>query len=373
MSELKILSKEQFHNVYLTLGVNPRLSEDNIYEIYEYAISGAENLLNSNILGRIVPINPVQLILYIINEYGFFLDSRKLDNEKIKENEKALQSIASVALDKYFTNEHLSFQNTTRISKYSPQISTLSLYSNFVLGVLSRYKKRDPSSTLLTDFLHKGFSMTKAIIGLIEEGFETEAFSTWRTLHETECILTLLFNNGEKTIKSYLRHLDYSMAYRGAFSSKEKTDELFVEIKEEMRKLDLKSKDMKKFIEYGWLNSIEGATQMEGFKYNFRDGVERVAGLSSFSKTYEMASEIAHSSPLLIYSRNDYFLHVTLYNLYLSFFRLEQIFMKMYNASISKEESQRYMILRQTYYPIIEYFYHAEETFFASLPKKQQQ
>ena len=369
--ELKPLDKEQFHNIFLNLRVNPRLDEDLVFEVYEIALAGAEDVLNANVLGKVVPINPVNLILYIVNEYGFYLDSRRLDNEKIKQDDKAKQIIASIALDKYFTNEHLAFQNSLKLSKFSPQISTLSLYCNFILGILSRYKKHDPSSTLLTDYLNKCFSMAKAITELIEDGFETEAFSTWRTLHESEGILTLLVRYGDKTIKAYLRHLDYSMAYRGAIASKEDTDKVFEEIKAKMHELNLKSKDMKKFIEYGWLTSIDGAITTEGFKYNFRDGVERIAGLSAFSKTYEMASEIAHSSPLLIYSRGDYFLHVTLYNLFSSFFRLENIFAKLYNASISKEESARYMLMRNTYYPMIEYFYHQEEYFFKSRSKKQ--
>lgn len=371
MAKLTLLNKDQFHNIFLSLRVNPKLDEDILFELYEYAMSGAETLAEANFLGRVVPINPVNLILYLVNEYGFFLDSRKTTNEKISKDDVAKQQIASIALDKYFTNEHLSFENPTRLSKFSPQISTISLYCNFVLGILSRYKKRDPSSTLLTDFVNKAFSMSKAIIELIEDGFETEAFSTWRTLHETECILILLTKYGEKTIKAYLRHLDYSMAYRGVIKSKEETDKVFVEIKANMLELGLKSKDMKKYIEYGWLSSIDGAITTEGFKFNFRDGVERIANLSSYSKTYEMASEIAHSSPLLIYSRNDYFLHVTLYNLYSSFFRIESIFSKMYIASINKEEKDRFLLMRATYYPMIEFFYHQEERFFKRFKKEE--
>ncbi len=364
-----VLSKEQFHNVYTSLRVNPKLDENIVFEIYEYSMSGAETLNESNLFGKIVPINPLSLILYIINEYGFYLDSHGITNDEINKDDLAKQKVASLALDKYFTNEHLSFQNTTKLSKYSPQISTLSLYFNFVLGILSRYKKRDPSTTLITDFLNKAFSTSKAIVELIEDGFETEAFSTWRTLHEIECILILLAKYGEKTIKSYLRHIDYSMAYRGAIPSKEETDKIFEEIKSKMKDLSLKSKDMKKYIEYGWLTSIEGAIQIEGFKYNFRDGVERVAGLESFSKTYEMASEIAHSSPLLIYSRNDYFLHLTLINLYSTFFRIEPIFSQIYLSNISKEEQERFLIMRRTYFPSIELFYKQEQNYFTKLKK----
>ena len=363
------LTKEQFDIAYDNLRVNPRLDKEFIYQAYLIAIEGAEQLIKSNVLGRVVPINPIAVILYIVNDYGFYCDIRKLDPKSLLEDENAIQTIVCSALDKYFTNEHLSFQNNTKLSKFSPQISTLSLYLNFVLGVLSRYKKRDPKTTLLTDILSKGFSMAKAITELMVDGFETEAFSTWRTLHETECILELLMNNGQETIKSYLRHMDYSVAYKGLYGTKEETDKIFEEIKEEMKKLDLKSKDMKKFIEYGWLASIDGALTTEGFKFNFRDGVERLAGLSKYSKTYEMASEIAHSSPILIYSRSDYFLHLTLLNLLASFFRLEKIFTKIYLSSIKEEEAKRYLLLRQTYYPYLEIMFKNEEHFF--MIKKQ--
>ena len=76
------------------------------------------------------------------------------------------------------------------------------------------------------------------------------------------------------------------------------------EIKEGMKDNDLKSKDMKRFIEYGWLSAIPDVKlgRIPDFKFNFRDGVERCANLRQYSKVYEMSSEIAHSSPLLIYS-----------------------------------------------------------------------
>lgn len=46
----------------------------------------------------------------------------------------------------------------------------------------------------MIDILHKGFRMCDCIIQLLFSGFETEAFSTWRTLHETECIARIYFN-----------------------------------------------------------------------------------------------------------------------------------------------------------------------------------
>lgn len=364
------ISREHFDIVYQNLNVSPRIDRDFIYDAYCVAIDGANDLAEANVLGREIPINPVSLILYLINEYGFYIDTTKKTPEEIKDNDDAARIIISTSLDKYFTNEHLDFKNETRISKFSPQISTLSLYINFILGVLTRYRKREPKTTLITDILQKGFSMAKAILELMTSGFETEAFSTWRTLHETECILILLARHGEKTIKSYLRHMDYAIAYRGIIPSKEETDAIFVEIKENMHQHDLKSKDMKKYIEYGWLYSIDGAKDVEGFKLNFRDGVERVAKLSEYSANYEMASEIAHSSPLMIYSKSDYYLHLVLLNLFESFFRLEKIFTQIYLNNISKEEAERYLMMRNLYYSQLEVIYHSERQVFTTKFRK---
>ena len=155
------------------------------------------------------------------------------------------------------------------------------------------------------------------------------------------------------------------MAYRGIIPSKEETDAIFVEIKEQMKERDLKSKDMKKFIEYGWLYSIDSAIETEGFKLNFRDGVERLANLSQYSSNYEMASEIAHSSPLMIYSKSDYYLHLVLLNLFESFFRLEKVFTQIYLNNISKEEADRYLMMRNLYYSQLEVLYHSERQIFA--------
>ena len=157
----------------------------------------------------------------------------------------------------------------------------------------------------------------------------------------------------------------YALAYRGAIPSVEETDAEFVKIKAEMKDLNLKSKDMKKYIEYGWLTSIQEYKDGENFKFNFRDGVEKLAGLSDYSKIYEMASEIAHSSPLLIYSHPQYYYHSTLIRLYESFFRLEKIFTELYLNRIEKDEAQRYLAMRNVYYSSLGIIYQNESRIFA--------
>ena len=121
-------------------------------------------------------------------------------------------------------------------------------------------------------------------------------------------------------------------------------------MKEEMRALNLKSKDIKKYIEYGWLYEIPGVKEDEQFKLNFRDGLERLAGLSMYASRYEMSSEIIHSTPMLIYSNKEYFYFVTLLSLYESFFRLEKVFVSLFAKQVSEEQMNSYIQMRNLYY-----------------------
>lgn len=359
-----MINKEQFEIIYKNLKVNPKLNKEFIYDCFCYANQGADELIKKNIFGKAVPLNPVVLTLYIINEYGYILD---LSNFAVKEDEELMSQVVSIALDKYFTNEHLNFKNEAEVSKYSPQISTLETYLNFALNVLSKSSKKDPRQSLIYDVLYKGFSMCKAIVDLITNGFSTEAFSTWRTLHETECVLLLLTKYGDKTLEEYRKHIRYMMAFRGIIPNKEEVDEIFVQIKDEMKKLDLKSKDMKKFIEYGWLISIPDYNADPLFKFNFRDGVEKLAGLASYSKSYEMASEIAHSSPILIYSKDSFFYKITLLNLYESFFRIENIFADLFVKNANEEEKSRFVAMKKVYYTNLKVIYQREKEIFRKL------
>lgn len=351
MSKQEVISFEQFQDIYKALGVKESLDSQFLYDVYQNAMEGAKSIDEANLLGRVVPVNPIALILYIVNEHGYYLDIHpEIAQEAVIKDEKYMQMIVSIALDKYYTNEHLSYKSKTILSRFSPGISTLNTYLNFVLGVLGRYSRNQPNETLIVDIMSKGFSMARAISDLLVSGFETEAFSTWRTLHEAECILLVLTKYGKPVIDKYLLHMNYAMAFRGLAGDKEKTDAIFTQIKGEMRTFDLKSKDMKRFIEYGWLLKVSALDKAEPVKLNFRDGLEKTAGLKRYAPIYEMSSEIAHSSPLLIYSRREYFMHLALVNVYESFFRLEKIFADIYVRSISESEKQRFLLMRKIYY-----------------------
>ena len=367
------LTKEQFLSLYQQLQVSPLIDPEVVFEAYEIASEGANELSESNLFGKTVPINQLPLILYLINEFGFFLESHQVDCKSLKGNEEVLERIVSLAVDKYFTNEHLNYKNNKILTKYSPVISNLDLYLNFMFGMLARFPKNNPNETLVLDVMHKGFSIMKSILDLVVDGFGTEAFSLWRTLHENECILYLLNKYGTPIQNSYVKHLKYGVAFRGGIKDKTEDDKIFSELKEEMRTLDLKSKDMKKYIEYGWLTAVPNFNEDKQFKFNFRDGVERLAELSAYSKLYEMASEISHSSPILIYSKDEYYLRLVLLTVYECFFRYEKIFSEFYLSRISKEEAERYSAMKKTYYSILFYIYNREKQRFQKTYSKRQE
>lgn len=361
MSELAT-NKERFYQACDFLKIPAAIDRELLHDLFQSSEEGTELLKNTSDVFANLPVNPMQVLLYLAHELAFFLGTHKdISCQTIKENEDMQSYICSIAVDKYFTNEHLQFKTAALSNRYTPEISTITLYLNFVLGILSRYKMNDPNQSLLVDMLHRGFTQAKCVVDLLTSGYETEAFACWRTLHEIECIFITLIKNGEPTIVEYLRHINFARAFRHMISSTEETDSIFVDIKEGMRKNNLKSKDMKKFIEYGWLYSIPGVNELEGFKLNFRDGVERCAGLKEKSEIYEMSSEIAHSSPLLIYSdnRKAYYYLISTINLYESFFRLEKYFASFYLSKLPENEKSKYFEMRNKYLGQLQICYQA--------------
>jgi hypothetical protein len=351
MANVSLLSREEFDRVLSMLNLPPEVEKDVIYSIYQTSCEAIQSLLDSNLVSGIKSINPIEIIYYCIGEYLYTHSGLSPEQRnQMPSDERYITSVASITSDKYLSLSMFNLVERKLANKYIPTISSLNLYLNFILNILQNYNKNDPKSTLLTDLLMKSISISRCILGLLTDGYETEAYASWRTLHECECALILLEKYGDPLINRYLIHMQYGIVFKKEDLSDERGNKIFADMKEEMRKYDLKSKDIKKFIEYGWLYYIPGVEQDETFKLNFRDGLEKLAGLSMYSERYEMSSEIIHSTPMLIYSNKEYFYFVTLLSLYESFFRLEKIFVSVFSKRVSKEQMDRYLEMRKVYY-----------------------
>ena len=323
-----------------------------VYSIYSYTVEGISDISEANVINNLQSLNHLELIGYCVGEFSYHVE---LMNDELKKkfmnDENTIMMVSSMVADKYLSLNNFSYNQFAQANKFSPQISTLYVYINFMMNIVEKkWNQKDPKFTLLSDLFMKSISICKCTLDLLVRGFNTEAFSCWRTLHECECVLHILSQHGEPVIKAYLKHMNYGFAFRDAMPNKEEQTKIFMSMKEEMKQYDLKSKDIKKYIEYGWLYSVPGVKENEKFKLNFRDGLELIAGLEKYNKRYEMSSEIIHGTPLLIYSSQEYFYFVTLLSTYESFFRLEKLFTLAYSHTVGEQEFTGYLNMRSIYF-----------------------
>jgi hypothetical protein len=345
-----IWSKEQVTNYLKGIQVNVELDPDYIYDVYEMANEFIGIVDQENVQIEVKEINQFELLLYCVGEYYYSISHlNETELARFKANEEYPSSMASVAADKYLSLSIFNHVEKKLGNRFLPPASSLNIYLNFMLNIVKGYKKNDPQSSLISDLLMKSLTISRCILENLLSGYETEAFSSWRTLHECECTLILLDKYGAPLINKYLRHMNFGLAFNDTIPDKEQQDKIFYEMKEEMRGYGLKSKDIRKYIEYGWLYLIADKDD-PNFKLNFRDGLEKLAGLEMYSKRYELSIEIIHSTPLLIYSNKEYFYYMTLLSLYESFFRLEKVFVSLFSKRVSEVQMKQYEEMRKVYY-----------------------
>ena len=345
-----LLSKDRVAQIANNIRTNVPLNVDYIYEVYEMANEAIDILKEQTTQIEVKEVSQFDLLLYCIGEYYYSISHLKKEEiETFHKNEDYPSSMASVAADKYLSLSMFNHVEKKLANRFLPPASSLNMYLNFMLNIVKEYKKNDPQSTLISDLLMKSLTISRCILENLLSGYETEAFSSWRTLHECECTLILLDKYGEPLINNYLKHMNYGLAFNNAIKDKTKQDEIFYSMKDEMREYGLKSKDIRKYIEYGWLYQIVDKDD-ETIKLNFRDGLEKLAGLSNYARRYEISSEIIHSTPLLIYSNKEYFYYMTLLSLYESFFRLEKVFVSLFSKRVSENQMRQYGEMRKVYY-----------------------
>ena len=362
-------SQEQVSNYLKTIQVNIPLDEEYIYDVYDMANEFIAIVDEENSQIEVKEVNQYELLLYCIGEYFYSVSHLGPEElEAFKNNEEYPSSMASVAADKYLSLSIFNHVEKKIGNRFLPPASSLNIYLNFMLNIVKDYKKNDPQSSLIGDLLMKSLTISRSILEQLLNGYETEAYSSWRTLHECECTLILLDKYGSRLINRYLRHMNFGLAFNDTIPDKAQQDRIFYDMKEEMKEYGLKSKDIRKYIEYGWLYEIADKDD-PNFKLNFRDGLEKLAGLEVYARRYEISSEIIHSTPLLIYSNKEYFYYMTLLSLYESFFRLEKVFVSLFSKRVSPEQMKQYEEMRNVYYSQLVVIHKRELQAFKDLQK----
>lgn len=250
-----------------------------------------------------------ELLFYILGELSSF--SYKKKDEELKE--EIVKKINTIYLN----------SKQDLINEYSPLVTNLKSSFIFISNINSPYSKTDPITSLINDIYSTIFKKIDSFSTMFSLKMYTEAFVSWRTIHESECIIKLLTTGGKEIQNSYVKHIAYNNAFRNPTSfSQEENDLTFFQLKKEMKNHGLKSKDMKKFIEYGWLYSYNKIDSFDDIKLNFRDGIEKLAGLEKYNYIYEGASELVHSSSSFFYVNDDFCKDLALDMTYLSSIRI---------------------------------------------------
>lgn len=219
---------------------------------------------------------------------------------------------------------------------YMPISNNLKVTNNFFIDLNSPHCKTDPRYSLINDLYNTIFKKIDAFSTMIAIKMYTEAFVSWRTIHESECIIKLLTTGGIEIQDAYIKHIAYNNAYRNPESfTVEENDLTFEKLKSEMKSHNLKSKDMKKFIEYGWIYKYK---TNEEIKLNFRDGVEKLANLRKYNQIYEGASELVHSSSTFFYVNDDFCRDLALSMTYKTALRVYQSFHDYFKNYFNKKE-----------------------------------
>ena len=362
---INLLPKEQFTSFIKRFQLPHEVNFDFLYDVYETSVTGIKDLNDSNVINKLNGVNQYDLINYCLGEYLYIVSPLSEEDRKaFASNDNNVGYLASVVADKYLSLSLFNYQERKMMNKYLPPVSTLNLYLNFILNILKNYEQNEPQKTLIRDLLARSTSIARCILSLLVDGYVTEAYATWRTLHECECTLVLLEKYQEPLIDRYLRHMRYGIAYKNGLGTKEETDAVFVEIKQGMAEHNLKSKDMKKYIEYGWLYAIDEFASNPEYKLNFKDGLEKISGVKGYGDAYNLSSEIVHATPMLIYPNKDYFYYATLLSLYEAFFRLESSFINLFFKHISKENGEAYLRMRNMYYSHLMNIYNREKDYF---------
>ena len=340
--------KEAFDQLYLLNGYPEELKEG-LFNVFDRVFNSLYNRIVNDHKDAYV-IDPDVVLNYVCQEHIFnLLPVNKEQREQVFANESYINRLVAILSDKIYINEFIADNNQALISEYHPLITTFQFVLNFILNKFNNLPKTNiKEDGILLDILKKGFVMCRGVINLLSEGYETEAFATWRTVHEVECI-ALILAKYPYVSERYIKHIEYARYYRNDNGNETHQDKLFEEVKLLMKEKNLKSKDTKKYIEYGWLYGIENIEEIyPEVKLNFRKGIQMVAELTSYSKLYETSSELAHSSPLLIYSNRDYFKSLALICIYETFFRLEDLFNK-YLERNNSIDSTNYFSMRKDY------------------------
>ena len=305
------------------------------------------------------------MVNYICAEHSFHLSLLTEDvKAKIEQDENYFTQLVNICYDKLIINEFRSIEAKSVISKYNVETSVLTMFVNRMFVLLGQVQLNPTSAKhkLQADIFAKCFMLIKSTIEQLCEGLETEAMSSWRTFHELLCVLRVIEKGDEKVSEAYFRHLTYGAYNRGEIKNPDEIERILANMEKDMQALEVKKANKEKFINYGWIHWAFKRYNDEEVKMNFLGGLQKVADLTSYKKYYEIASDVTHSTPLLVYANKTNLTTTTLKITFELFFIIETMFVNWCVNDLKHSPStykpvNDYLKFKKVYKPKIEIIY----------------
>ena len=232
----------------------------------------------------------------------------------------------------------------------------------FVLLGQVKINQNSAKQKLQVDIFAKCFMLIKSTMNQLCDGLETEAMSSWRTFHELLCVLKVITKGDEEVSKAYYRHLTYGAYNRGEIKDPNEIEKIIASMEKDMQALEVKKANKEKFINYGWIHWVCKRYNDEEVKMNFLGGLQKVADLTKYKKYYEIASDVTHSTPLLVYANKSKLTTTTLKITYELFFVIETMLVNWCTNDLglspqSCKPLYDYLVFKKTYKPKVEIIY----------------
>ncbi len=289
------------------------------------------------------------MIPYIAYEH-YFRTSHLEDSARasLQDDINYQNKIVEEVTAKLIFNEHLQINPLSFTNKYSPEIGNLKMYTRFInhciLEIYPKLKTNDEKITTLLNLFVKSLCTINAIADLLSNGYDSEAYSLWRTCHELECTIILLNNYDNILSKAYVDHLKYLPL---DYDDNEENKELSESLKTEMEYYKMNNK--KAFINLGWILRIK---DYENRNLNFKETLSKLANQSHRYNFYKDASKVIHSSAVHATYNRGAFHADCIYQLYLTFSSIENVvhsFLSNTIKSMDEEGVNRYLDARPKY------------------------
>ena len=176
-----------FDAFWNTYGKKSHLTYEFIKKIFLSVDLKYKNFISNRSLQNIIlkNLNVTDIAFYVCEEHlfhkKFFKDE---DLKKLENSEQYAQELIQLVFDKLIYNDFDNVLGYPVQTKYAVEISTLSMFINQLFQLIKGIEIKNIKDKLLIDIFIKCFLLMKSTLNQLTDGLETEAMSSWRTLHE---------------------------------------------------------------------------------------------------------------------------------------------------------------------------------------------